>query len=79
MATIEREVKGSNNRWLCLGHVYVQGGKVYMRWEETVEYLRDYMMKNGPYDGVVGFSQVFGTVYEYANSIQCVHSRITTL
>lgn len=30
---------------------------VYHKWHDSVLYLRDYMVQNGPFDGVLGFSQ----------------------
>ncbi|XP_045809435.1 esterase OVCA2-like isoform X5 [Trifolium pratense] len=29
----------------------------YRNFEECIEYIEDYMLKNGPFDGVLGFSQ----------------------
>jgi hypothetical protein len=37
----------------------LQGGRVYLRWEETIDYLRDYLSTHGPFDGLLGFSQVW--------------------
>ncbi|XP_052195571.1 uncharacterized protein LOC127803411 [Diospyros lotus] len=34
-----------------------QGYTAYYHFEECVAYLEDYMMKNGPFDGMLGFSQ----------------------
>eukprot|EP00241_Pyramimonas_parkeae_P010187 CAMPEP_0114224454 /NCGR_PEP_ID=MMETSP0058-20121206/116_1 /TAXON_ID=36894 /ORGANISM="Pyramimonas parkeae, CCMP726" /LENGTH=235 /DNA_ID=CAMNT_0001334931 /DNA_START=200 /DNA_END=907 /DNA_ORIENTATION=+ len=34
-----------------------QGGQVYLRWEQTVSFLREYIRTNGPFDGILGFSQ----------------------
>nr|GMC62370.1 UPF0483 protein AGAP003155-like [Ipomoea batatas] len=31
--------------------------KEYYKFEECLEYIEDYMVKNGPFDGVLGFSQ----------------------
>lgn len=34
--------------------------KTFRRFDETVAYLHDYIVKNGPFDGVMGFSQGAG-------------------
>ncbi|KAL1196400.1 Rhodanese-like domain-containing protein 6 [Cardamine amara subsp. amara] len=34
-----------------------KGFKEYMNFEECLAYIEDYMIKNGPFDGLLGFSQ----------------------
>mmetsp|Transcript_16878 Transcript_16878/g.36717 ORF Transcript_16878/g.36717 Transcript_16878/m.36717 type:complete len:234 (-) Transcript_16878:1442-2143(-) len=36
---------------------YVTPDWVFQRWEASVEYLRKFICENGPFDGVLGFSQ----------------------
>lgn len=38
--------------------VCLQGFKEYRNFEECLAYIEDYMIKNGPFDGLLGFSQV---------------------
>jgi hypothetical protein len=37
----------------------VQDYTEYRNFEECIAYIEDYMLKNGPFDGVLGFSQVW--------------------
>ena len=38
--------------------ICVQDFSEYSNFEECVAYIEDYMVKNGPFDGLLGFSQV---------------------
>ncbi|EGC34127.1 hypothetical protein DICPUDRAFT_98320 [Dictyostelium purpureum] len=46
------ETKGSASWWRAS-----KDGKEYRGWEQTLEYLRSVFEKQGPFDGVLGFSQ----------------------
>jgi hypothetical protein len=46
----------------CLNKILficVQDYTEYRNFEECIVYIEDYMLKNGPFDGVLGFSQVW--------------------
>jgi hypothetical protein len=46
----------------CLNKILficVQDYTEYGNFEECIAYIEDYMLKNGPFDGVLGFSQVW--------------------
>lgn len=39
--------------------IRVQDFTEYTNFEECLVYIEDYMLKNGPFDGLLGFSQVW--------------------
>lgn len=42
----------------------------YTNLDECIAYLCDYMVKNGPFDGLLGFSQVGNYFFSQKNRIQ---------
>lgn len=36
---------------------------VYANFDESIEYIQEFMIKHGPIDGLLGFSQVYLTLF----------------
>jgi len=54
------------------GGFYTWGGKKFSKegnsdWEESLDFLAKYLKKNGPYDGVYGFSQGVTIITAFSN------------
>lgn len=41
------------------GFFFQQEFLEYTNFDECLEFIEDYMIKNGPFDGLLGFSQVY--------------------
>lgn len=44
----------------------LQGFREYRKFEECIAYIENYMIRHGPFDGILGFSQVGGL--EFGNA-----------